>query len=111
MTLVTSAQGINFIVASADSRGTFGEPSVAFSSYDVMEKLAKVTDHVVISIFGASEIGDNIFEEFKQTVTPQDDGISNVLLKFQLLSDEVAATVYEHPLPIQASCGLSDSWT
>jgi 20S proteasome alpha/beta subunit len=81
MTLVTSAQGTDFIVSSADSRGTFGDPNVAFSSYDVMEKLAKVTDHVVIQIYGTAEIGDNIFEEFKATVTPQDDGISNVLVK------------------------------
>lgn len=81
MTLVLSAQGKDFVVASADSRGTFGDVNVAFSSYDVMEKLAQVSEHVVIQMYGASEIGDNIFEEFKQNVTPADDGISNILIK------------------------------
>jgi len=48
MTLVTAAQGKNFIVAGTDSRGTFGHPEVAFSAYDTMQKLVTITAHVAV---------------------------------------------------------------
>lgn len=82
MTLVVAALGKDFIIVSADSRGTFGDPLVAFSSYDVMEKIAVVSPHVLLQMYGAGEIGDNIVEEFKKEVKPEDDGISNILVKF-----------------------------
>jgi 20S proteasome alpha/beta subunit len=81
MTLVVAAQGHDFIVASADSRGTFGDISVAFSSYDVMLKLAVVSPHVVVQTYGAAEIGDNVLEEFKKEVKAEDDGISSISTK------------------------------
>jgi 20S proteasome alpha/beta subunit len=80
MTLVTAAHGKDFVVACADSRGTFGDPQHAFSSYDVMQKLAAVSPHVIMQMYGAGEIGDNLLEEFKPMVQ-NDDGISNIMTK------------------------------
>lgn len=81
MTLVTAAQGKDFVIAAADTRGTFGDVNVAFSSYDVMQKMVVVAPHVIIQMYGAGEQGDNILEEFKRTLTQTDDGISNILVK------------------------------
>jgi len=87
MTLVTAAQGKDFVVVGTDSRGTFGHPEVAFSAYDTMQKLVILTPHVVVLTFGAGEVGDNILEEFKREVLTQEgaqlDGVSNILRALQ----------------------------
>jgi len=84
MTLVTAAQGENFVVAGTDSRGTFGHPEVAFSAYDTMQKLVILTPHVVVLTYGAGEVGDNILEEFRrEQLQPQADGISGILRSLQ----------------------------
>jgi putative transposase len=61
MTLVTAAQGKDFVVAGTDSRGTFGHSEVTYSAYDTMQKLVALTPHVTELTYGAGEIGDNIF--------------------------------------------------
>lgn len=86
MTLVTAAQGVNFVVAGTDSRGTFGSSEVAFSAYDTMQKLVVLTKHVVVLTYGAGEVGDNILEEFRREVLsaqPNLDGVSTVLRELQ----------------------------
>ena len=83
MTLVTAAQGKDFIIVGADSRGTFGHPDVAFSSYDVMEKIVQVAPHVVVLTYGAGEVGDNMLDEFRRSVQQPIDGVSEVLRNLQ----------------------------
>jgi len=86
MTLVTAAQGKDFVVAGTDSRGTFGHPEVAFSAYDTMQKLVVLTPHVVVLTFGAGEVGDNILEEFKREKLHEHtelDGVSIILRELQ----------------------------
>jgi len=86
LTLVTAAQGRNFIVAGADSRGTFGHPDVAFSSYDVMQKMVLVAPHVVVLSYGAGEVGDNLLNEFReglQQEQPLIDGVRAILQSLQ----------------------------
>lgn len=83
MTLVTAAQGKDFIIAGVDSRGTFGHPDVAFSSYDVMEKIVPVAPHVVVLTYGAGEVGDNLLDEFRRSLQQPIDGVSEVVGSLQ----------------------------
>jgi 20S proteasome alpha/beta subunit len=88
MTLVTAAQGKDYVVAGTDSRGTFGHAEVAFSAYDTMQKLVILAPHVIVLTFGAGEIGDNILEEFRREKLQQQgaqlDGISVILQELQM---------------------------
>jgi len=79
LTLVTAAQGSNFIVVGADSRGTFGHPDVAFSSYDVMQKMVLIAPHVVVLSYGAGEVGDNLLNECRESLQQPMDGVRAVL--------------------------------
>jgi len=83
LTLVTAAQGKDFIIAGVDSRGTFGHPDVAFSSYDVMEKIVPVAPHVVVLTYGAGEVGDNLLDEFRRSLQQPIDGVSEVVGSLQ----------------------------
>jgi 20S proteasome alpha/beta subunit len=79
MTLVTAAQGKDLIIVGADSRGTFGRPEAAFSSYDVMEKIIQLSPHVVALTYGVGEIGDNLLIEFRRSLTEPIDGVTEVV--------------------------------
>jgi 20S proteasome alpha/beta subunit len=83
LTLVTAAQGRNFIVVGADSRGTFGSPDVAFSSYDVMQKIVLISPHVVVLSYGAGEVGDNLINEWRESLQQPIDGVRAVLQTLQ----------------------------
>lgn len=83
MTLVSAAQGKDFVIVGADSRGTFGHPEVAFSSYDVMEKIVPLTPHVVALTYGVGEVGDNLLDEFRRSVSQGIDGVSEIVRQLQ----------------------------
>jgi len=85
MTLVIGALSKNFAVAGVDSRGTIGDikgPLVI--GMDRMKKLTQITDHVTIMLYGISEFGENLIEEFKKEKKSDLDGVTNVVEEFRI---------------------------
>jgi len=79
-TLVIGAQGNNFVVLGADSKGTLGDflgPIVIGSSR--ARKLTIISEHVVTAIYGVAEFGENLLRQFQDAKETDTDGVTNVL--------------------------------
>jgi len=84
-TLAIAAQGKNFVVLGADSKGMLGDlvgPIVIGSSRAM--KIALFSNHVGTAIYGAAEFGANILLQFENAKERDLDGVTNVLEKFRV---------------------------
>lgn len=87
MTLIIAAHGSdsgrnNFVILGADCRGVV-ESSGSRAELNIMNKLAKLADHVGILIAGDGHIGNYLVERFTEENADNNiDGISNVAEQF-----------------------------
>lgn len=81
MTLIIGAEGQDFVIAGADSLGTYesGGGSVCVNSI----KYFKVSNHVVILLAGWGDIGHQLISNFIEEIRRLNiDGATNILNKF-----------------------------
>lgn len=83
MTLIIGAEGKDFVVLAADSKGTFLEDGSRMESI-TEEKLIQLTDYSCVLIAGDAEIGVQLIEDFKEKHRfSKNLGISKVVLLFR----------------------------
>jgi len=83
-TLVVAAQGKNFVVLGADSKGMLGDllgPIVIGSSR--AKKIAILSGHAAAAVYGIAEFGENLLHQFEETKKSDLDGVTNVLEEFR----------------------------
>lgn len=81
MTLVIAAQGGNFVILGADSRGTIGtEEDSLIIGMDNQSKITRVTPHVGFLISGLGDVADMLLNEFERDEL---DGVSQVIESFR----------------------------
>jgi len=84
-TLVIGAQGKNFMVLGADSKGMLGDlvgPIVIGSSR--AKKIKILSNHVVAGTYGIAEFGENILHQFESVKETNLDGVTNVVESFRV---------------------------
>jgi len=84
-TLVIAAQGKNFVVLGADSKGMLGDlagPIVIGS--DKAMKIALLSDHVGIATYGVAEFGETLLHQFENAREPVIDGATSLLEKLRV---------------------------
>jgi len=84
-TLVIAAQGRNFIVLGADSKGMLGDlagPIVIGSSR--ARKITVLSNHVGVATYGVAEFGENLLHQFPSVMEKGLDGVTNVLEKLRV---------------------------
>ena len=64
MTLVIAAQGEDFIIIGADSRGTFSDIAQNRIELNTVNKIFQISDHVCILLYGDSTIPDYLVHHF-----------------------------------------------
>ena len=69
MTLIIALEGIDFLVLTTDSKGSWEYSSEIRVDNPNAEKLIQLNKHICILIGGDSEIGINLVEEFKTQFT------------------------------------------
>ncbi|MBX5321833.1 MAG: hypothetical protein ACQXXG_08815 [Candidatus Bathyarchaeia archaeon] len=83
MTLIIVAQGKNFVVVGADSKGMLGDlrgPIVVGSNR--YQKVTVVSEHVAIAVYGEAEFGEYLLHQFQTTgVSKGVDGSTEMMEK------------------------------
>ena len=84
-TLVIGAQGRNFVVLGADSKGMLGDlvGPIVIGSNRAM-KITLLSDHVGLATYGVAEFGENLLHQFQSAKERDLDGATNVLEKLRV---------------------------
>jgi 20S proteasome alpha/beta subunit len=81
---VVAAQGKNFVVLGADSKGMLGDllgPIVIGSSR--AKKVSVLSEHVAAAVYGIAEFGENLRHQFEKAKKSDLDGVTEVLEEFR----------------------------
>lgn len=90
MTLVIAAQGIDFVVVGADSKGT-AEAGGVRVELNMVQKLVKVNEHVVILLYGDVERAQYLIDELGvQNRFDPNSGVRHVAREFKSMCREEA---------------------
>jgi len=82
MTLVVAAQGEDFVILGADSRGTMTDAAKNRMEVNIMNKLHVITDRVGILVYGSGGNALYLIEKFKKTIQNSNDNVSKVVEDF-----------------------------
>jgi len=75
MTLIVAAQGSNFVVVGADSRGRITDMAGNRVEVNLQIKIEKITDKVTILLAGSAYVADYLIEKFKSTTKLLDQDV------------------------------------
>lgn len=82
MTLVIAAQGTDFLILGADSRGTMQDIARNRLQINLMIKLHKITDHVGFLVYGSGAQAFFLIERFKKQITNPHANVSKIFDDF-----------------------------
>lgn len=88
-TLAIAAQGKNFVVLGADSKGMLGDlvgPIVIGSSRAL--KIVLLSNHVGVAMYGVAEFGENLLHQFQNVKETDLDGVTSVAEKLRIFCRE-----------------------
>lgn len=85
MTLVIAAQGTDFLILGADSRGTLEEPGGSRVELNIFEKLVPLNKHVSAMMYGDGDVARYLVEEYKRTISNKSIGVSQITKEFSAL--------------------------
>jgi 20S proteasome alpha/beta subunit len=90
MTLVIAAQGEDFVVVAADSRGTIQEIGGTRVEINLMVKLVPITKLAVVLMYGEAESANYLVESFRDSLEGTEADVREVATKLAKLCREDA---------------------
>jgi 20S proteasome alpha/beta subunit len=106
LTLVIAAHGKDFLVAGADSKGT-AEAGGVRVELNMVQKLVKVNEHVVILLYGNVERAQYLIDELGvQNRFAADSGVRHVAKEFKTLCREEARVPMGLPMSEESGFGF-----
>ena len=78
MTLIIAAQGKDFVVLGADSRGTIQNDSGTRVELNIQQKLIKINDRSGVLLFGAACRASYLVEKFKQNLKSKKKNVTDI---------------------------------
>lgn len=82
MTLIVAAQGEDFVIVGADSRGTITDMAGNRMELNLQLKIEKITEKATILLAGSAYQADYLIEKFKSTEKISDQDVSEIAESF-----------------------------